>query len=158
MAQTPKKRSPWIKRILILALLGIVAAGAIAWYLFNLKHDDTKDVEADFTVSALPFIDEFRKDEGAANKKYAEKIILVNGTISALEAADTTLNVKMVDTLTGSYAIFAFQQQDLAATKTLKEGQQVSIKGSCSGGTFSSILEAESISFKRCTLVNNSKQ
>jgi len=153
-----KQRSPWLKRILIVVLLGIIAAGAIAWYVFTLKYDNTKDVQADFTVDALSFINEFKTNEASANKKYVEKIIVVNGNISAVEAADSIMNVKMIDPSTGSYAIFAFQQQDLAATKALKVGDQVSIKGSCSGGTFSSILEVESISFKRCTLVNNSKQ
>lgn len=158
MTPTQKKRSPWLKRILILALIGVIATLAIIWYVFTMKYDDTKDVKADFTVNALPFISEFKTNEAAANKKYTEKIVIVNGNISALEAADSTVNVKMIDSATGSYAIFAFQQQDLASSKALKEGDQVSIKGSCSGGTFSSILEVESISFKRCTLVNNSKQ
>ena len=158
MSTTQKKRSPWLKRILIIAVIGIIAAAGVIWYLFNMKYDDTKDVQADFTVSAIPFINEFKANEAAANLKYVEKIIVVNGSVSALEAVDSIMNVKMIDTATGSYAIFAFQPQDVAATKTLKEGDQVSIKGSCSGGTFSSILEVESISFKRCTLVNNPKQ
>lgn len=158
MNNTNKKQSPWIKRILILVVIGIIAAAGIIWYIFTMKYDDTKDVAADFTVSAIPFINEFRTGEAAANKKYVEKIIVVNGSVSALEAADSIMNVKMIDPASGSYAIFAFQPQDIAATKALKEGDQVSIKGSCSGGTFSSILEVESISFKRCTLVNNSKQ
>jgi len=152
MTEIQKVRSPWLKRILIIALLGAVVLALVIGYVFTLKYDDTKDVKADYTVSALPFIDEFKQNEAAANKKYTEKIVVVNGSISEVETADSIVNVKMIDTLTGSYAIFAFQQQDIATTKKLKEGDAVSIKGSCSGGTFSSILAAESISFKRCTI------
>ena len=105
MSNTPKKRSPWIKRILLIALIGIIAAAGVIWYLFNMKYDDTKDVEADFTVSAVPFINEFKSNEAAANKKYVEKIVVVNGSVSALEAADSIMNVKMIDRATDRGAV-----------------------------------------------------
>ncbi len=140
------------KKWLIALLLLLVAAGFTVWYLFTLKYDDTATVKADFTVNAMDFIKEFKQDMAAANKKYSEKIIVVNGTVSAIETADTTANIKMVDTTNGAYIIFAFQQQHLAEAKAMKEGEAVSIKGSCSNGAFSSILEAEYITFKRCAV------
>ena len=51
--------------------------------------------------------------------------------------------------------IFSFQQQNLADVKKLKKGDIVSIKGSCSGGIHSEILDIESITFKRCVLNKN---
>ncbi len=120
------------------------------WYLFNLKHNDTVDVKADFTVNALAFIKEFQQDMTSANKKYSEKIIVVNGNISAIELADTTTNIKMIDTTNNSFIIFAFQQQHLTEAKMMQIGDRVSIKGSCSNGAFSNILETEYITFKRC--------
>ncbi len=94
----------------------------------------------------------FQQNDSAANKKYTDKIITVSGTVSEIEAADTTLNIKFVDTATGSYAIFAFQQQHLAEAKTVKVGDSVSIKGSCSGSIYSEILQATAVTFKRSTL------
>ena len=108
-------------------------------------------VEADYTVNAMDLIAEFKSNENAANKKYAEKIVAVNGKITAVEAADTTLNLKMANA-DGSYILFAFQQNDQAAVKQVKEGDSISIKGSCNGGSYSEILEAESITFKRSSL------
>ena len=70
-------------------------------------------MKPDFTVNASGFINEFRQDMAAANKKYSEKIIVVNGTVSKIEMADTTANIKMIDTASGAYIIFAFQQQHL---------------------------------------------
>lgn len=140
------------KKWLIALFVLLLAAGAVIYWLFTLKYDDTKDVNADFTVDAINFIKEFRQDMTGANKKYSEKIIVVNGTVSAIEAADTTVNIKMIDTTNGAYIIFAFQQQHLNEAKHLKEGEQVSIKGSCSNGAFSNILETEYITFKRCTM------
>lgn len=143
-----KQYKKWLIALFVLLLAG----GAVIYWLFTLKYDDTKDVNADFTVDAINFIKEFRQDMTGANKRYSEKIIVVNGTVSAIEAADTTVNIKMIDTTNGAYIIFAFQQQHLNEAKHLKEGEQVSIKGSCSNGAFSNILETEYITFKRCTM------
>lgn len=141
------------KKWLIALFVLLLASGAVIWWLFTLKYDDTKDIKADFTVNAIDFIKEFRQDMTAANKKYSEKIIVVNGTVSVIEPADTTVNIKMIDTANNSaYIIFAFQQQHLNEAKQLKEGEQVSIKGSCSNGAFSNILETEYITFKRCAV------
>jgi uncharacterized protein YxeA len=138
---------------ILLGLLAVAVTGVgIAWYIFTEKFTDTKEREADYIVDAMQFIKEFEKSDSIANKKYIEKIIAVNGTISEIEAADTTANIKFIDTTTGSYIICAFQQQHLAEAKQLKEGDKVSIKGSCSGGTYSEILGTEFISFKRCTI------
>ena len=52
----------------------------------------------------------------------------------------------------GGYIAFAFQQKDQAAVKNVKAGDSVSIKGSCNGAGFSSILGVPYITFKRCSL------
>lgn len=147
-----KKMNPWFKRILFgIIILALIGAGAV-WYVFNEKFSDTTEIKTEFTVNALDLINEFRANDSLANKRYTEKIIVVNGTVSEVEAADTTANIKMADTTTGSYIIFVFQQQHLQETKKLKKGDAVSIKGSCSGGVYSQILETEFITFKRCAL------
>jgi hypothetical protein len=152
MLEQTKKRSPWKKRILLSLLVLAVMAGGIYWYVATEEFSDTKDRKPAYTVSALDFIGEFQKNDSAANVKYAEKIVTVNGRVSAIEAADTTLNIKFIDAMTGSYAIFAFQQQYQAEAKTVKVGDSISIKGSCSGGIYSEILDATAITFKRSTL------
>lgn len=147
-----KTKRPWLKRLLIAGLVLAGIGAGIYWYIATEKFADTKDRKATFIVNAIDFIREFEKDESIANKKYADKIITVNGTVSEIEAADTTINIKFIDTASGSYAIFAFQERDIAEAKTLKVGDTTSIKGSCSGGILSEILGTESITFKRCTL------
>ena len=140
------------KKWMIAGFVLLLAGGAFIWYIFTEKFTDTDKVKADYTVNALDFIKEFKQDLGAANKKYSEKIIVVNGIVSAVEAADTTANIKMIDTTSGAYIIFAFQQQHLNEAKQMKEGDKVSIKGSCSNGIYSNILETEYITFKRCAI------
>jgi len=144
--------NPRYKKWLIALFILLLAGGAAIWWIYNEKFTDTSAVKADHTVNAMDFINEFRSDLALANKKYTEKIIVVNGTVSEIRNADTTSNIIMTDTTSGAYIIFAFQQQHLAEAKAMKVGEAVSIKGSCSGGTYSEILETQSISFKRCAV------
>ena len=138
---------------IILAVIIVAFAFAVGiWYVFTQKFTDTEKEKADYTINAFDLIKEFKNNDSLANKKYAEKIITVTGLVTEVEAADTTVNIKMADTTSGSYAIFAFQQQNLTEAKAIKEGDKVSIKGSCSGGAYSQILETEFITFKRCAL------
>ena len=146
------KRKPWLKKILVLILLLFVAGGIGIYLIFTEKFEDTGKQMAALTINADDLIKEFQQNDSLANKKYAEKIIIVNGRIAETEVVDTSVNIKMRDTLTGSYIIFAFQEQHIKYAKQLKEGDVVSIKGSCSGGTYSKILETEFISFKRCAM------
>lgn len=135
----------------ILVLLGGVF---LYFYYATRTYEDTAKLKVDYTVEAIPFIREFERDYKAANKKYAEKIIAVKGVVTATEPADTTMNIKMTDTATGSYLIFAFQSQDMSKAKQLEPGEHVVIKGSCSDGIFSEILGTYFISFKRSTVIN----
>jgi Cu/Ag efflux protein CusF len=111
-------------------------------------------LKADYTVNALDFINEFKLKDSinpASNKKYSEKIIIINGRVTSVETPDSTINLKITDA-EGAYISFAFQQKDQTALKKVKEGDSVSIKGSCNGANFSGILQVPSITFKRCSL------
>ncbi len=152
MIRPERKMNLWLKRILLGGLFLLITGGIVIWFILNEKFTDTSKRNAAFTVNAMDLIKEFQKNDSLANKKYAERIITVNGRVSEMEPADTSINIKMIDTLTDAYIIFAFQQQHLKEAKQLKEGDSVSIKGSCSGGAHSEILETEFITFKRCAI------
>ena len=152
MAEIKRKKTSTKKKLLWAGLIIVVIGAAIYWYVATEKFSDTKDRKSAFTVSAIDFIREFQQNDSAANKKYIDKIVTVTGRVSEIEPADTTLNLKFIDSSTGSYAIFAFQQQHLTEARTVKVGDSVSVKGSCSGGVYSEILGVESISFKRSTI------
>ena len=153
MMMAKKKMNPWVKRLLLVVLLLLITGSIAIWYIFTEKFADTKEHKADYTVNAMSLLNEFQQNDSAANKKYTEKIIVVNGRIGETEiASDSSVNIKIIDTLTDAYIIFAFQQQHLAEAKQLKIGDSVSIKGSLSNGVYSEILETYSVNFKRCTL------
>jgi translation initiation factor 2 beta subunit (eIF-2beta)/eIF-5 len=142
-----------LKWILITGGLLLVISAVTIWYLFTLKYEDTKKVKADYTVNAMPFLSEFTATDTTANKKYREKIIIVNGRVSETETAiDSSINIKMTDTLNDNYIIFSFQDKDLAEAKSINIGDSVSIKGSFSEGLYSEVFESVMVTFKRCSL------
>lgn len=151
MDGTKKNKKELVKRVLLAGLVLLISCVGIGWYVFTDTFKDTAAEKADYTVNGLDLIKEFKQSDSSANKKYTEKIVTVNGRVSSIEPVDTTLNIKMADN-TGSYVIFAFQQKDFEQVKKIKPGDSVSVKGSCSGGAYSDILETEFITFKRCSL------
>ena len=143
------------RRFLFLGSLLLLIAGVTYWVIATDKFADTKNRKAAYAVSALDFLTEFAVNDTAANKKYTDQIVAVSGIVNETEAADTTVNIKFVDTASGSYIIFAFQEQHLSEAKALKVGDSVAIKGSCSGSIYSEILGTRVITFKRAALVTH---
>ena len=154
MLKSPKNKN--VVKWLLISGGSLLLIGVIVYFYFATRtHEDTANLKVDYNVEAIPFIKEFEKDPKTANKKYAEKIIAVKGIVTAAEPADTTMNIKIADTATGSYLIFAFQQQHMAEAKKVNVGDNVVIKGSCSDGVYSEILGNYFISFKRSTVEIN---
>ena len=121
-------------------------------YIMNETHKETVDVKADYTVEATDLIKEFISNDTSVNKKYREKVLIVKGNASAIDMlADSTSTIKFADS-TGSFAIFSLQKSELEKVKKIKAGDEVSLKGVCSGSIFSEILGTTSISFKRAIL------
>jgi hypothetical protein len=144
----------WVLKILFLML-----PVAVSWYAFSQvkksqlteKTSATNTLKADHTIDALQLINEFVSADSAANAKYREKVIVVNGIISELNATDSTATLSMADS-TGSYAIFDFEKEQAVKVKALKTGHAVSVKGLCSGSIYSDILGTQTISFKHAII------
>ena len=147
-----KKKYSLLKKMGLLALVLFMVGIIWVWYILTENYSDTSKIAPAYTVNALDLIHEFERNDSLANKKYVEKMMVVNGEVSEVEGVDSTVNIKMADSTSGSYVIFAFQQQDKGLAEKIKVGEKVSIKGSCSGGAFSKILETEYITFKRCAI------
>lgn len=141
-----------LKKLLLIFVVLAAIGGFVAYYIFTDTYKNTNERKAAFTVNGMEFIKEFEKDIDIANKKYSEKIVAVKGIVSEIEPVDSIVNIKMIDTITDAYINFTFQEASVNEAKLLKEGDSVFIKGSCSMGAYSEILETNFITFKRCTL------
>lgn len=145
----------WFLKLVWILLGPIIAFGGFTIIKHKVNSDtfsSTSKEKAAYTVNAQELIQEFISSDSTANKKYTDQILVVNGRVSELEAADSTINVKFIDSTSGSYAIFDFQTADVDAAKKLAVGDSVSIKASCSGGIFSRLRQATVITFKRSAI------
>jgi hypothetical protein len=154
MTDKSANKKGWTKKALYAFLFVLVLGGAAYWYIMNEEFDDTAAAQSAYTVSAQDLINTYQSNDSLANAIYREQIITVQGRVTEVEAADTTVNIKFTDPVTGSYLIFDFQSQHVADAKVVQAGDSVSIKGSCSGNIFSQLRKAHMISFKRSVLVN----
>ncbi len=145
------------KKWVVFIGLALIAGVWLMYYLFSMKFEDTNDVKADFEINSLDLIKEFQLNDSIANAKYTEKILTVNGVVSESEKADSSINIKMTDDESGSYIIFSFQKSEDNKLMSVNAGDMLSIKGSCSGAIYSEILNAYSVSLKRCILLNPKK-
>lgn len=121
-------------------------------------HQQTKDVKADFVTTADGLLSEFLANDTAANRKYLDKMVEVKGMGAEVQVLeDSTSTLKFADS-TGSYLIFSFEKENMEEIKKIQPGVPVTVKGVCSGSIFSEILGTTSISFKRSTFNNTTKQ
>jgi len=126
----------WLKILLILIAIGIVAAVLVYKFYINKPHPDFEKLPADFKLKAEVLYNEYVKDKAAAGLKYNGKIIEISGKIAKTESTDTLV-----------VATFVFKQGDFGdegirctmlpkynvETKQIASGTEVKIKGFCSG-------------------------
>lgn len=155
VAITTINANAWLKKaswILLGPVFAFAGFTVIKNYLATETFRSTSQLDADYVVTAKSLIDEFEKDNAGVNNRYSGKILRVNGRVTELEKADSIMNVKMEDTVTGSYIIFAFEEAEMADVAKLKEGDSVSVKGEYSTGVFSRLRKTTFINFKRSVL------
>lgn len=125
-----------IKKILI-GVVGIgIIGGAYGYYQFNKKAKNFADSKADFTLTSKQLFDEFAKDQNACNTKYVtgDKTIELTGTIKELPESPDTAAIAIIDVQSPDGDISCtFMAADSKAVKALKVGDQIKLKGQCTG-------------------------
>lgn len=134
------------KKILLIALAVIVAFGIWGYFNFGklmdlgmrltsgMKHRDPATEKAAYTLTAQDLSNQFKTDTAAANKKYINQSILVDGSVTAIE--DKTVSLDNV-----ACTIDSTEAVKLA---TIKVGDKVKLQGLVVG--YNDLLEEISIS------------
>jgi hypothetical protein len=122
-----------MKKKILLALLAIVAiGGAIGFYLYNKPAERTVSADAEFTVQAPALFSEFENNEGQANSKYLNKVVAVQGKVLSIAKGDSA-GVSI--TLEAGSEMFGVSclVPEVGETANLKEGDNITVKGLCTG-------------------------
>lgn len=105
-----------------------VAGVAYALYVWYKPARDVKDEKA-VSITAQQIFDAYSKDEKSANTLYLDKAIQVSGEVKSIKTNQQGKTVVMLKTGDEMFGV----QCTLKEAAALKEGDQVTIKGICTG-------------------------
>ncbi|WP_298540166.1 hypothetical protein [uncultured Aquimarina sp.] len=136
------------KKILIAGVIMLFVAAFISFKIYNKPHIDVSTATPNVSMKAGILLAEFLNDETEANKKYLEQIIQVSGTIAEI---DTNKNGNAIIVLRKGddieSVICHLSPEENKKTSNLKIGQEINIKGICTGYLMDVILI-------KCTITN----
>ncbi|HZH70757.1 MAG TPA: hypothetical protein VFD80_09920 [Flavobacteriaceae bacterium] len=125
------KRLTYILGICI--LVGVLLVSFVFIKMYNKPHIDMVNAQPQFVVSVIELANEFQTDENEANQKYLDNVLQVKGEVAAI----STNNGKSVLTLrqegSSTQVICTLNASENKKVLQLKEGQQVTVKGICTG-------------------------
>ena len=135
------------KIILAIIVVGVASFG-IGMYFWSKPVASLEKAKAEVSVSASKLLDDFESDETAANETYLGKVVEVKGTVKEVKSGDTGTQVvleteSMLGGVTCGFPAESISLEELSG----KIGQQIKIKGECTGYLMDVILE-------RCVLSN----
>lgn len=126
----------WMKIVSILTIVGIVAAVAGYFFVYNKPHTNYEKMDADFSLAASDLFNEFKTNKAVAEPKYNGKVVEIMGTLTKVEEADSLV-----------IAVFVFDQgmfgdEGIRSTmlpnhkeqlKNTELGSQIKLKGYLTG-------------------------
>jgi len=127
------------RNIGIMAGILFLAAIVVALYMFYKPHRNVAKSDAAYTLSATELYRDFRSNEAEANKKYLMadkgKIIQVAGIVQEINKdAQGGLNLLIKDPAMKEGGIScSINPQDLQKAGGVKKGNNITLKGECTG-------------------------
>ena len=121
--------------ILVLVLLGVF----VAYKMYNKPHVNVTDENADITLSANRILTDFSSDETQANTKYLEKIIQVKGVVAKVEN-ENGKGIITLQTNDDFGSVICHLTPEESNNLTIEAGQQITLKGICTGFLMDVIL------------------
>ncbi len=118
----------YVKILSVVAVLGIITG----FYFYNKPVSSTKSKHADLIIRSEDLFNEFSNDENTANKKYLDKIISISGEVTTI-ANEDGLSIVTLKTNSDMFGVICKIESNDDKVKTLKAGDNIKVKGSCTG-------------------------
>lgn len=156
------KKKKIIRAGIFSVVAGIVIAGAVGFYLFNMPHRDVQSAKSDFNLTSSQLVAEYLADAAAANTKYLaadgdSKVLEVSGEISKISENFDGQKVVLLKSAADKAGVSAsFSPETSANAEKLQVGQSVTIKGVIrSGAAYDEDLELyENVILGKSDIVN----
>ena len=127
----------WLKFLLVLGFLGIVAVFLIYKFYINKPHPDFEAAVPEYVISANDLFDQYVKDKSSADKLYTGKVIQIEGILSKKDVNDTNVYLIFVynEGMFGDEGIRCrlLPKYNRLATEEIEINSDIEIKGFCAG-------------------------
>ncbi len=122
------------KNILLIAILIVLCTGIYCYKEYNREPADVSNIEPAASLTAIVLVDSYESDEANANKLYLGKTIQLTGAIAEINnLQDTLVNVLIGDSNSMHKVSCLLDSRYLASVKNYRVGQQITIRGVCTG-------------------------
>jgi len=136
------------KKKLLITVLIIAIIGAFAVYkIYNKPHVNVGKTKSDITLTANKIINDFSADESIANTIYLDKIIEVSGIISKIEVVKEKGIITLKTNDDFGSVLCHLSTEATRKLNSLKQGQNIVVKGICTGYLLDVILV-------KCEIIN----
>jgi len=139
------------KTILLLVLVIIGAMGFYIYKEYNRTNRDLKDIKADINTNTASLIAAFEKDSSSANKQFIDKIVEVSGTVKSIDTNGNPVVIALGESGQMSSVQCSMDSTYVNEYKSVKEGDQLILKGVCIGGETQEIFGTD-VKLNRCVL------
>jgi tRNA_anti-like len=130
MKRDTKQKLKWA---LLIVTIPCTIGSIYGWQEFNRKHVATEEIKPAFTKTAAELVKDFETDETSADKMYTDKVVAVKGSILKIENNDSIHNIVLKGTTAMSSVLCQFEKNDTGIFENKKEGDEIIIKGVCTG-------------------------
>lgn len=135
-------------RLLFLSIIFVVIAGFF-YKEFHRKPADLTRMESVVKQSAASITALYEANETQANQKYLNEIIEVSGPVAEIiKQQDTFINIMLGSALSMHKVSCLLDKAHFEKAKNYKVGQQINIKGICTGF----LVDVE---LNRCVIIEN---
>jgi len=138
----------WLKIIIVLAVIGIIAAGLGYKFIYNKPHTNYEKAKPDYSLTCNNLF-EFYRTGTTAEQKYNGKVLLVSGTLNKIESVDSlTVAIFVLDEgMFGDEGIRMTMLPNHSANIKSYLNKTVAIKGYCTGYNDTDII------MEKCSIV-----
>jgi tRNA_anti-like len=134
------------RNILIIILIVVVTGAAWLYYYVNRPVQDASGFEPDFKMPAHELLNAYEQDEAKADSMFLGKIIEVQGAVTSIDSASSTVSVAAGSEM--SCVSCEIASDFVHRLPELKPGDSVIVKGECAGYLMDVVLKQSIIEKK----------
>jgi hypothetical protein len=121
-----------LKKYFFGIMLVLLCLAGLGIYKVMKPHHNAEYENTEATLSAKDLYNEFQNDEIQAGKKWTGKVIEITGVISSVSENDKYVSILLGVTAEGGINC-SILKKDLKSGDSFRVGENITIKGKCSG-------------------------